>query len=109
MTDRAREAVLRQAWEMFRDGTLFDGLGRLYDAGMLHAPMEWRPISEAPKDGTRIVGLIDNRRARVVFWGDLYWSGQDWIYDHGGVCGEYGAVITAWAPLPPPPGDRDHG
>lgn len=30
---------------------------------------EWRPISSAPKDGTRIMGSRDIHEARVTWWG----------------------------------------
>ena len=55
------------------------------------AAMQWRPISEAPRDGTRI--LITNKTPFV----SRYQYGV-WDVDGGQV---YNA--THWMPLPPPP------
>lgn len=66
---------------------------------------DWRPISEAPKDGTCILScrkthrqiLRWKRRVRVVWWQGHSWRGE---------VGGYMLTdddIEGWMPLPDPP------
>ena len=64
--------------------------------GHVPAPSSrWRPISEAPKDGTYVLLNFDNRPPTVARW--LYGAWQ--AFD---VLGFIGAP-THWQPLPLPP------
>ena len=69
----------------------FEDFDRLLALAHRGAAMQWRPISEAPRDGTRI--LITNKTPFV----SRYQYGV-WDVDGGQV---YNA--THWMPLPPPP------
>lgn len=69
--------------------------------------MEWRPISEAPKDGTNVLiygagtwAVASWESYAVELWGtgwrdmgDIGWGGMSDVEP------------TAWMPLPPPPDD----
>lgn len=61
-----------------------------------HRASQWRPISEAPKDGTRI--LIDGETwaredsPEIAFWDGEHWNAADISYDHD--------QPTHWMPLP---------
>lgn len=61
---------------------------------------QWRPISEAPKDGTRILCVLESGYYVILQWNRdaEYWQarpdGQTWTPTH-------------WMPLPPPPGARE--
>lgn len=53
------------------------------------AELGWRPIAEAPKDGTRILGIWRDGLIETVEW-SAFWSEVD-------------DMPTHWQPLPPPP------
>jgi len=62
-------------------------------------PDGWRPIAEAPRDGTRVILFRENwEESRLVG----YWHSDflDWMVPGSGV-----AVVSAthWQPLPSPP------
>jgi hypothetical protein len=68
-------------------------------------PMEltygWRPISEAPRDGTRVLGWEDGEH-RITRWNGVTQFGG-WL----AVPGQWNIWHpTHWMPLPPP-GDTD--
>lgn len=116
MTDRTREAVIAEArkgisavtncaWERLTPGERSGAewaLEALYDAGLLHAG--WRPISEAPKDGTEILTYRGAGLMAVAMWDADTPTGGSWLVTDG----MYLLNVTHWRPLPPPPGDRDH-
>lgn len=64
----------------------------------------WRPISEAPKDGTRFLAwpahLDGGVTAAVETWWYEHPSTQGWITDAFD-CGDYEFAPTYWSPLPP--------
>lgn len=69
-------------------------------ADMLRVPLEeqgWQPMGSAPKDGTRVLIVLQGvDRAVVAFWDGATWStvdGNDWE----------GRAVTHWRPLPDPP------
>jgi len=67
--------------------------------------MEWRPIAEAPKDGTEIltwVGGVAEPFKYICRWSDSYsihGLGGNWT---DGLC-NMGIEVTQWMPLPAPP------
>ena len=73
---------------------------------------DWRPMSEAPQDGTEIwiadaydgcgAGRWDGRRWRATFRGDHV---VEYMSDFGTDYKEH-EVPTHWRPLPPPPDAR---
>jgi hypothetical protein len=73
----------------------------------------WRPISEAPRDGTHILGLFDKVGAVECWFGhdvETTTSEPEWcavsLPSHGcGCCGSKNPEPTGWQPLPPPPGE----
>lgn len=131
MTDRTREAVIEAArklamtaltpqlryfgktYEPVFRGAVDETLAALADAGMLHAPAEWRPISEAPKDGTEVdlwLRAPYSRRA-AAHW---YEPWECWIEGADPAPDDERFGIGSRVPShfrlpPPPPGDRDHG
>ena len=46
-------------------------------------PAAWRPIEEAPKDGTHLWGFVPGRGMMVICWreGDEFWSWGRWVTD----------------------------
>ena len=59
--------------------------------------IEWQPIETAPKDGTRVLLVIDHGE-----WGDKVWTGlwaDGWIISYGKTSNK----PTHWMPLPVPP------
>ena len=60
----------------------------------------WRPISTAPKDGTRVLLFCADWRESIA----VYFSIKDWS-DWLPVCGSSFPVPTHWQPLPPAPGE----
>ncbi len=66
---------------------------------------EWRPIAEAPKDGTEIltwVGGVAEPFKYICRWSDSYsihGLGGNWT---DGLC-NMGIEVTQWMPLPAPP------
>lgn len=59
---------------------------------------DWRPISEAPKDGTKILLWVpDNVCTPMQHVG--WWDGSMW---KANLCGSW-FNPTHWQPLPPPP------
>ena len=77
---------------------------------LLTDPSPWRPISEAPKDGTRVIGL-------TVYGPEIVkWSAYgEWIgTEQDSTClpsvvtrGDAQHQPTHWMPLPAPPTDED--
>ncbi|MFT9070889.1 MAG: DUF551 domain-containing protein [Acetobacter orientalis] len=57
----------------------------------------WRPMSEAPKDGTRILILKTTGRVSVALFADDDWQGDDCYCYHDP------DFLTHWQPLPTPP------
>lgn len=68
MTDKAIEAALCEFWANFQ-GVPTSALPAMRAAIAAYEQAMWRPIKEAPKDGTRVL-LRDNRG--VIFIGE--WS-----------------------------------
>lgn len=69
---------------------------------------DWKPISEAPKDGTFILAYQPGVAAPdiVVVSFDEYWSQDGWWMCCDGKNPELplrGPEPTHWQPLPPPP------
>ena len=54
------------------------------------AAVQWRPISEAPKDGTKV--LLWNGFINIGWWTGSRWMWAAEIFH-----------CTNWMPLPPPP------
>jgi hypothetical protein len=72
----------------------------------LPAP-QWRPISEAPKDGTNILGSSGGKIPFVMAWddGEEIWVTFNCHYEY--TVAKYGGkpwTPTHWMPLPAPPG-----
>lgn len=79
--------------------------------------MEWKPIETAPKDGTRLLLMRENRRhshlppilwIKVGEWTAWHSDGyvEAWREDviaSGGDTKRIRLVPTHWMPLPPPP------
>jgi len=80
--------------------------------------MKWRPISEAPRDGTRIL-VSDGNRIWLSYWTkcDIYVPStkepfrygryeerMGWFdYDDDGIVRPIHKNLTHWMPLPEPP------
>lgn len=58
----------------------------------LEAAQEWQPIHDAPRDGTRILGITENGFCDVIYWSKRT---NDFV-------GKWSPFI-AWMPLPPRP------
>ena len=75
----------------------------------LRALMEWKPIETAPKDGTRIIALVDGSQ-RIVAWTKtshvpLYgWCLVDQGAEDCELCSP-----TYWMPLPDDPKEKNDG
>ena len=68
----------------------------------VQAPSPWRPISEAPKDGTKVIAIDAERPDRVFV---VAWRYGEWQALLSSV-----ASMTHFMPLPSAPGqERDHG
>ena len=65
----------------------------------LEAAQQWRPMSEAPKDGSDIVILYSFGTAVTASTG--HWSHSFWAMDIRPSLAEYNAL--GWLPLPEPP------
>ena len=67
------------------------------------AAVQWRPIEEAPKDGTCIMVGAGKWEPEVACWSDSVWL-TGW-YCGGGRSDSYGPSFnpTHFMPLPPPP------
>ena len=64
------------------------------------APLEWRPIDTAPKNGTRIL-VADSDHVSLVAWGQTA-RRNNWR--RGSENGDaYWGTPTHWMPLPGPP------
>lgn len=66
----------------------------------------WRPISEAPKDGTRIIAWWKQARHPVIVWWNNggYASFTTGKHDRFGIPDQYAPDwFEAWMPLPEPP------
>lgn len=60
----------------------------------------WRPIEEAPKDGTKVNIWRENYTVLEAFW-DVYL--QKWLLDLGSHIGAIHYEPTHFRPLPEPP------
>ena len=71
----------------------------------------WRPIADAPRDGTWIltwVGGVVKPFPYICAWSDSYsihGLGGNW---NDGLC-QMGIEVTHWQPLPPPPAREEVG
>ena len=68
-------------------------LARLFALARRGAAVQWRPIEEAPKDGTHIL-VTNGKRQAAAYWWPAVWMGTT----HCGM-----NEPTHWMPLPPPP------
>jgi Lar family restriction alleviation protein len=62
----------------------------------------WRPISEAPRDGTRVMVFDPTLNGGFVCTA-RFWEGHWW----GHSIGLDEMFPTKWQPLPPPPGEAE--
>ena len=72
-------------------------------------PADWRPVSSAPKDGTRILGFGMLAWETAVGAATVRWDtfNHHWICDPN-EASEYSpeeCSLTHWMPLPEPPND----
>lgn len=81
-----------------------------FAAHILDKATGWRPIADAPKDGSRILIYSPNasRAVREVSWSIPYEGATDgwWATPHGPQGRGYTILPespTHWQPLPPPP------
>lgn len=73
--------------------------------GEANPSSNWRPISEAPRDGTRIL-VIDpeDGTIEIAYWGEHAWREPAWLHSSG----EWPIAAKLFQPLPsPPPGDGE--
>jgi len=77
--------------------------------GRLNAAPEWRPISEAPRDGEIIIMYGKSRHAAfdTVGTGHWYRPGKRFVWDN--YLGDEPRPPTHWQPLPEPPAGADKG
>lgn len=78
---------------------------RLFALARRGAAVQWRPIEEAPKDGTPILLLIQfpDEPPHII---TALWDGRvpKWPWRPVGGSSAYGEeYATHWQPLPPPP------
>ena len=100
-------AAARSAYTNPSNGTAEERWTRALLAALRLAPSPWRPIAEAPRDGTKFDAWQRGERVADVYWSDI----QDaWCID-----GLYGPEEpqplsspgpTHFQPLPQPPGDE---
>jgi hypothetical protein len=69
----------------------------------LLAEREWRPIAEAPRDGTTILGGKIGKDPFLCHWEDQ--KGGQWFTDM--VLSFWHENVTHWRPLPAPPENND--
>ena len=79
---------------------------RLFALARRGAAVQWRPIKEAPKDGSRILLRIGNLVGSGRFGHPHAWgiTDNDGFYCDGA---DLPSGATHWMPLPPPPSRRD--
>lgn len=58
---------------------------------------EWQPIETAPKDGTKIIGLLKWEDVSMIWWTRDEWEGDYWDNDQGNE-----PEPTHWMPYNPP-------
>lgn len=106
MTDKAIEA----AWKAFSTSIHSGPKECLIDAIAAYEQALWRPIEEAPKDGTAILILCPDSEfgAVIAFWSDPI-VGDTIAEESGWYASEASSnrifeIPTHYRPLPPPPG-----
>ena len=62
----------------------------------------WLPMSEAPKDGTAILGY-DGEDMAVVYWRELFGEGEWTLLVCGAYCDMADWEPISWTPLPAKP------
>jgi hypothetical protein len=103
MTTSPREALERLTrWRDVGDGPddyTAAGQRFAYDVITLLSLLEWRPISEAPKDGDILIGWHDGERwRRALGWREKFTRAPEFEF------------ATHYVPLPPAPTeDKTHG
>jgi hypothetical protein len=67
----------------------------------------WRPIAEAPRDGTRVLAIVEFSREPIV----VYCMMGQWrsAWDGTPLDGEFFAAPTLWQHLPAPPEREGEG
>lgn len=63
--------------------------------------MKWLPMDSAPKDGTRVLLVVDHGEHGDKVWTGLFANG--WVLSYGKAMTE----PTWWMPLPSPPKDEE--
>ena len=104
-------AAARSAYTNPSNGTAEERWTRALLAALRLAPSPWRPIAEAPRDGTPILATLAVFRTKdhvLLYWDTrVIWADDetgeidracedDWQWDD----------YTHWMPLPQPPGDE---
>ena len=68
---------------------------------------DWKPIETAPKDGTRIILLVNNYAIEAHYDNEGYYESKWEVVSlpvHGcGCCGDENEEPTHWMPLPAAP------
>ena len=104
------ERISREVYPGFdgwRTVSMMDhSLDRLFALARRGAAVQWRPIKEAPKDGSRILLRIGNLVGSGRFGHPHAWgiTDNDGFYCDGA---DLPSGATHWMPLPPPPSRRD--
>jgi hypothetical protein len=77
------------------------------DLRALLSAVTWRPISEAPKDGTAMLGFIPSTTGFLDRWVQFWWAEADDLPARG-FWFSWGQSVhpTHFLPLPPPPEAR---
>lgn len=70
----------------------------------LRALTTWRPIAEAPKDGTEMLGMIRPKLIRLIWWFSPSSKTFGWFDESS-----RRVKPTHWLPLPPPPSTDTKG